>query len=297
MFTRTASPILVFGFTLALLLGSATTTAGTLAIPNAFSANTTAMAAEVNANFTAVKTAVDDNDSRLAALAATIAAVQGTVATLQTDLTTANNTISTLQAGLSAANNNISALQAQLAGLASQTDLDAETAARQAADANLQGQVDALDATALAGRVSDLESNPVLALAPFVSLNTNVLNQVSGPHVIFEGVNVHIRSGADTTNEDGTLTGLGNLIIGYNEVPPGFGGERAGSHNLVVGPDHRYSSFGGLVAGHRNTISDPYPSVGGGFPQHRRRLVRQRQRRQQQHRQRQCCQHRQWSRG
>ncbi len=279
MFTRTASPILVFGFTLALLLGSATTTAGTLAIPNAFSANTTAMAAEVNANFTAVKTAVDDNDSRLAAL----------VATLQTDLTTANNTISTLQAGLSAANNNISALQAQLAGLASQTDLDAETAARQAADANLQGQVDALDATALAGRVSDLESNPVLALAPFVSLNTNVLNQVSGPHVIFEGVNVHIRSGADTTNEDGTLTGLGNLIIGYNEVPPGFGGERAGSHNLVVGPDHRYSSFGGLVAGHRNTISDPYPSVGGGFPQHRRRLVRQRQRRQQQHRQ--------WSRG
>lgn len=287
MFTRTASPILVFGFTLALLLGSATTTAGTLAIPNAFSANTTAMAAEVDANFTAVKTAVDDNDSRLAAL----------VATLQTDLTTANNTISTLQAGLSAANNNISALQAQLAGLASQTDLDAETAARQAADANLQGQVDAFDATALAGRVSDLESNPVLALAPFVSLNTNVLNQVSGPHVIFEGVNVHIRSGADTTNEDGTLTGLGNLIIGYNEVPPGFGGERAGSHNLVVGPDHRYSSFGGLVAGHRNTISDPYPSCRRGVPQHRRRLVRQRQRRQQQHRQRRCCQHRQWSRG
>lgn len=42
--------------------------AGTVTIPNDFTAGTTASADEVNGNFTAVKTAVDDNDSRISTL-------------------------------------------------------------------------------------------------------------------------------------------------------------------------------------------------------------------------------------
>jgi len=77
---------------------------------------------------------------------------------------------------------------------------------------------------------------------------------------------VHIRSGSGTTDDGGALTGLGNLIIGYNEEPLGFAaGERAGSHNLSIGTGHRYLNFGGLVAGRRNTVSGVEASVSGGL--------------------------------
>ncbi len=42
--------------------------AGSVTIPNTFTANTTAVAGAVNDNFTAIKTAVDDNDARIAAI-------------------------------------------------------------------------------------------------------------------------------------------------------------------------------------------------------------------------------------
>jgi hypothetical protein len=66
-----------------------------------------------------------------------------------------------------------------------------------------------------------------------------------GNDVIFEGCNVHIRSGAGYTGAP--VNGLGNLVVGYNEAFPDD--DRTGSHNLVVGAFHSYSSSGGLVAG------------------------------------------------
>ncbi len=105
----------------------------------------------------------------------------------------------------------------------------------------------------------------VLALAPFLNLDTSVINGLTGPHLIFEAVNVHIRSGSGTTDDGGALTGLGNLIIGYNEEPLGFAaGERAGSHNLSIGTGHRYLNFGGLVAGRRNTVSGGLNNTASG---------------------------------
>jgi hypothetical protein len=84
-----------------------------------------------------------------------------------------------------------------------------------------------------------------------------------GNNVIFEGCNIHIRSGGGAT--DATVNGLGNLIVGYNEEsPPGGTENRTGSHNLVVGLEHSYSSFGGLVAGRNNTVSGPNATVSGG---------------------------------
>ena len=68
-------------------------------------------------------------------------------------------------------------------------------------------------------------------------------------------------------------TGLGNLIIGYDEDPaqgspnkPIQTGDRSGSHNLIIGRYHRFTgtAFGGLVAGEQNTISYWVASVTGG---------------------------------
>ncbi len=79
--------------------------------------------------------------------------------------------------------------------------------------------------------------------------------------IFITGANLHIRNGTGATN--GTLNGLGNLIIGYNE-DGGPANDRSGSHNLVVGMEHTYTSLAGLVAGYSNTISGPHASVNGG---------------------------------
>ncbi len=68
--------------------------AAELTIPNTFVANTPAVASEVNGNFAAVETAVDDNNARIAALEATIASLQATVNSLNSRLTSVeNNTV------------------------------------------------------------------------------------------------------------------------------------------------------------------------------------------------------------
>jgi len=59
-------------FTLIFTSSSAYATGVT--IPNAFSSGTTTSAAEMNANFTAVKSAVDDNDSRINTLEGSVSA-------------------------------------------------------------------------------------------------------------------------------------------------------------------------------------------------------------------------------
>jgi hypothetical protein len=84
----------------------------------------------------------------------------------------------------------------------------------------------------------------------------------SGNDIYITGANLHIVNGTGTT--DGTVNGLGNLIVGYNETR-GTGDDRTGSHNIVVGSKHNYSSYGGLVAGFHNEISGPYSSVSGGW--------------------------------
>jgi hypothetical protein len=128
---------------------------------------------------------------------------------------------------------------------------------------------------ALQTRVSTLETEHAAQQTTINDLQTQVtawagassvpacLTAAANGDVVFEGCNVHIRSGAGATDDGGVLTGLGNLIIGYNEDtdPPN---ERTGSHNLIIGPQHTYSSYGGVVAGSRNTISGEHASVSGG---------------------------------
>jgi hypothetical protein len=159
----------------------------------------------------------------------------------------------------------IAALQKQVAALQS------AVATLQTSNSALQSQVNALRS-----QLAVVQSNKALALGPFVSVNPNPENGVIGPNITFKGANIHIVSGSGVTDDHlstgGSLTGRGNLIIGYDEAPPEFlpplgPGDRGGSHNLVIGLWNRFTNaaFGGLVAGEANTISARGASVSGGF--------------------------------
>jgi trimeric autotransporter adhesin len=95
--------------------------------------------------------------------------------------------------------------------------------------------------------------------------------------VVITGANLRIVNGLGSTDcrdeASGTPipdcpNGVGNLIVGYNEMrlpevgPPD---RRTGSHNIIVGQEQNFSSFGGLVAGFRNEISGEFASISGGF--------------------------------
>jgi hypothetical protein len=196
------------------------------------------------------------------------------IAQLETQLGQALATIGQLQAALSgetaARQAADAALQASIngggGGGVTQAALDAavgaEAAARAAADISLQSNI---NAEAAARAAFDATLAPVSALAPYVSINTGILDNLAGPHIIFTGVNVHIRSGHASGNSY-SENGRGNLILGYNEPSdPSFPSERGGSHNLVVGPNHRYNFGVGLIVGGSSRLGGDGASVSGGF--------------------------------
>ena len=93
----------------------------------------------------------------------------------------------------------------------------------------------------------------------------------------FTGVNVQVVNGLESTNGfpfdpdsvdplDTVVNGVGNLIVGYNELgnPLPGGDNRTGSHNIVVGHGNNYTSFGGFVGPYDNMTSAPFASVSGG---------------------------------
>jgi hypothetical protein len=119
--------------------------------------------------------------------------------------------------------------------------------------------------------IAAIQSNKALALGPYVSVTGEALKGVRGPHILFTGVNVHIRSGSGATDDNvplgGVLSGLGNLIIGYDEsISPAGGGvpqPRTGSHSLILGAENTFQSYGGFVGGWRNLILAPWTSILG----------------------------------
>jgi hypothetical protein len=133
----------------------------------------------------------------------------------------------------------------------------------------------------LAARVAELEAQVEAMEAQFaameewlqyVRVEPEEINGLRGPHVIFEGANLHVRSGQGQTRFPlcpgtcpETKGGLGNLVVGYNEGFPSQARLRFGMHNVVVGPEHQYMGTGGLVAGKRNSIWNSSTSVTGGI--------------------------------
>jgi hypothetical protein len=102
-------------------------------------------------------------------------------------------------------------------------------------------------------------------------LRAMTFNDTANEVVITEA-NLRIVNGLGSTE---TTNGLGNLIVGYNELRQEISGcsgsttpfctdRRTGSHNVVVGKQDNFSSFGGIVVGLVNEISGQYASVSGG---------------------------------
>ncbi|MEZ5439776.1 MAG: hypothetical protein R3F12_15690 [Lysobacteraceae bacterium] len=228
--------IRLFLLTAPFALACGTSRAGELVIPHSFSANTPAVAAQVNANFSATKTAVDDNDTRIAALEAALTTLQGNLAVAQGQIASMQNTITAQATTIATLQSNMSAVQANT--------------------------------------VLDLDEVLELTIDPRTGQST----------ARFSGVNVQVVNGEGTTP---TRNGVGNLIIGYNELPGlaqfcslgeyntnyttcvSNGGtwaanQRSGSHNLILGNRNGYTGFGGLVAGFNNIVNGIYASVSGG---------------------------------
>jgi hypothetical protein len=134
-----------------------------------------------------------------------------------------------------------------------------ELAALQAQVAALQSQVNTLQT-----QLAAVQANNALKLGPFIIFNPDPEKLVRGPNITFSGANIHIVSGSGTTDDNGNLTGLGNLIIGYDEILTGHT-DRRGSHNLAIGRYHSFAgAFGGLVVGTFNVIDGEGASVSGG---------------------------------
>ncbi len=81
----------------------------------------------------------------------------------------------------------------------------------------------------------------------------------NGDEITISGANLKIVNGSGST--DGTVNGLGNLIVGYNEQGSPVPG---GSHNIVLGMYQNYASYGGFLAGFSNIVTAPFGSVCGG---------------------------------
>ncbi|MEO6555015.1 MAG: hypothetical protein ABIO96_10825 [Nitrospiraceae bacterium] len=133
-----------------------------------------------------------------------------------------------------------------------------------------QGKMETMQGTVDAMKVSvealDKKTADIISLGKYIKVDTTPISGLNGPHILITGANVHVRSGSGSTdNSAAPFTGLGNLIIGYNEnTTPTPTLVRTGSHNLVGGGMNSFNSVGGLVFGFQNTISGSYASILGG---------------------------------
>jgi hypothetical protein len=222
--------------------------AGSVTLPNTFQAGTRARAAEVNANFAAVKSAVDDNDARIAALESAVTSLQATVGAQAT-------TIVDLQTAVSAQASTISALQA--------------TVASQAADIDSIKMSSAYALDPYLSVVSD-SRGPLLR---FHGANVQIVNDagstatVNGLGNLIVGYDEADTSGVFYCNIGATPAGVpitdepACTAVGGLWTGSGF---KSGSHNLVGGAENNYSSFGGAVLGKQNAINNHYAVVSGG---------------------------------
>jgi hypothetical protein len=112
------------------------------------------------------------------------------------------------------------------------------------------------------GQVAALQAMVEALTSRVVALEAKLAHvTVEGNDITISGANLYVNDGSGTT--DGPVNGLGNLVIGYNELR-GSGDDRTGSHNLVIGSRNNFSSYGGLVVGREASLSAPFAIAGFG---------------------------------
>jgi hypothetical protein len=120
--------------------------------------------------------------------------------------------------------------------------------------------------------------NTIAALQDKFRHITSATNDQGNPEVVITGANLRIVNGRGVTHcfvgEPNCPNGLGNLIVGYNELrstdpsctfPTVCEDIRTGSHNIVVGAENNFQSDGGLVVSDISDITGVSSAVVGGF--------------------------------
>lgn len=205
--------------------------AGQLTIPNTFQANTPAVAAQVNANFNAVETAVDDNHARITVL-------ENGAATSTTQISELENQVTTLQ-------NLVQDLQAQVA--------DLETQIANLPSAETLQFID--DLRAVVALQNDAQGNPTVR---FSGVNVHVNNGLGSTNTVNGLGNLIV--GYDEARTSGNdKTGSHNVVIGRRHNYSQYGGLVAGNQNTISAP------FASVSGGAANTASGMNSSVSGGF--------------------------------
>ena len=151
-------------------------------------------------------------------------------------------TIATVQASIGALEATTVGLQAQVDNLTvANTKLTEAnmklTAALEASKADISTMK--VSVAALDTKAADI----IPGLGKYLKVDTtNVLNGVIGPHILFSGVNVHVRNGSGATdNNNAPYQGLGNLVVGYNEFLAGASGVKPLSdHDSLHRVDNNY---------------------------------------------------------
>lgn len=216
--------------------------AGEVDIPNAFTAGTPAVAADVNANFTAVETAVDGNAIDIAALLATVTAMEARLTTLEADNTVLIAQTSTLEADISLLQSDNTLLQ----------NLITEVVPY------MQGG-------------SDAQGNPTVF---FSGANVHVNN---GSSTDINGLG-NLVIGYDTNANPGSSHGDFCTVVDTtwahaytsqsdcenNGGEWGNDSQKIGSHYLIIGNGNSYTQSGGIVTGSQNVANGGTGHIIGG---------------------------------
>ena len=241
-------------------------------------------------------------------LEARVAALEALVIQLQSQISANSGLISANSSQISTNSGQISANSGQISANSGQISTNSGLISANSGQISTNYGLISANSSQISTNSGQISANSYVL--QYVSIENGELNGVTGPHFIIEGANVHVRSGAGSTSEGcsgqdfgcANRTGLGNLIIGYNEqrqvwidnafpnyVPNQTSGaysntgelcdadpefrddegfplcdRREGSHGLIVGRWNNNMGHANFVAGLLNDVGGHFVSVIGG---------------------------------
>lgn len=218
------------------ILALPTAFAGQITGLNSFTAGTPARAANMNDNFTAVKTAVDDNHARITSLETANTALAAANAALQTDNTTLNA--------------RLAALEAKLASVSVVSVNNQPTVRFEGVNVQI---VNGLNATNSVNGTGNLLVGYDEVRANGISVCSIGTNAIGTP--ITDATACATAGGVFAVNHK---TGSHNLVVGSQHNYSRFGGAVFGQVNTVNG------NFATVSGGQGNSASGDSASVSGG---------------------------------